>query len=130
MTGPPAAGPDSSQAVAARVARQESKQRLSSRVKVVNGSPTRRFIRRRDALHFIETDRAVYLGRDPDGQDQIRFIETHPKNQPRVVPGYDDIKNGFEWAAGWSGNAAIMKATRGLRYALPRRHLSENDRPK
>ncbi len=70
------------------------------------------FIRRRDAVHFIETDRAVYVGRDPDGQDQIRLIETHPKNQPRSVPGYDDIKDFFEWAIGTSNGSAVMKARR------------------
>jgi hypothetical protein len=115
LIGLPARPPEYSEAVAARVARQGSPPKLSARVKVVNGPPTRRFIRRRDAMHFLETGRAVCLGRDPDGRDQIRLVEGHPNNQPRVVPGYDDIKNGFEWAVGTSNGAAVMKATRGLR---------------
>jgi hypothetical protein len=127
MMGPPAEGPDSSQAIAARVARQGSPGKLSAWVKVVNGPSTRRCIRRRDAVHFIETDRAVYLGRDPDGQDQIRLVESHPKNQPRIVPGYDDIKYGFEWAIGTSGDAAVMKAKRGLLSATRQRHPFEKN---
>jgi hypothetical protein len=114
MTGPPPELPASPQAVAARVARRESTVQLSARVKVVNGPPAQRFIRRRDAAHQLEIGRAEYLGRDRSGRDQIRLVESHPKNQPRVVPGYDDIKNGFEWAIGPSSGAAVMKAIRGF----------------
>ena len=83
------------------------------------------FVRRRDAEHYLKIGRAEYLGRDQSGTDQLRLVDAHPANQPRVVPGYDDIKAGFKWRTGTSAGAAVMKAERGAeRFSARRKRQS------
>jgi hypothetical protein len=99
------AGPESS-AAAVLIARREWPRELSSQVKITNPHfRSRESVRRRDAEHYRDAGRAEYLGRGPDGKDQIRLLDSNA----RAVPGYDDVDDFFEFTKGFSDGAAVLK---------------------
>jgi hypothetical protein len=80
-------------------------------VRIVNSYANEKgVVHRKDALRLVEQGRAEWVA-----PGQLRLTE-HPKNtagRRSAEHPYNVIQNGFEWRGGPSGDARVMKATRG-----------------
>jgi hypothetical protein len=78
----------------------EMPDRLSSRVLVVNSVTNGpRSLRRHNAEFLIGKQRAIYLGRSSDGQDQIALTldPLNVTNAETAAAGYEDSGAGSPW---------------------------------
>jgi hypothetical protein len=78
------------------------------RVKITNpannGKP---YLRRKDADYYVRTDRAVWVG-----VDQIRLIDTHPRNRAAREAAAHGYEGNFELVWAESDGVVVMQTRR------------------
>ena len=96
------------------------KSRNQNYVQIVNGYANQtNIVHHKQAAHLVKLGRAEWIA-----ADQLRLTE-HPTNTAGrhiAARAYNAINDGFEWCGGQSGDATVMKATRGdPRWSAPAR---------